>query len=139
MRVLIHFISDLCNGPYVRPFPPLSIANAYQARIFAIAVAPHTEEETQSFRRAGRYLNLASFFSCVFANTCFRSSQRSSSLTARTLRVRPGRSPPSVNRALYMVHAMCRQVADFRKSLETLSRSARRSAKPAPSGYLNGP
>jgi len=38
-----------------------------------------------------------------------------------------------------MVHAMCRQAADFRKSLETLSRAARRSAKPAPPGYLNGP
>lgn len=61
------------------------------------------------------------------------------SFTARTLRVRPGRSPPCVNQALYMAHAMCRQVADFRKSLETLSRAARRSAKPAPPGYLNGP
>ena len=39
-----------------------------------------------------------------------------------------------------MAHAMYCRVADFRKSLETLSRAARRSAKPAPPGlYLNGP
>lgn len=68
----------------------------------------------------------------------FGSSRWSS--PACTLRVRSGRSLPNVNHALYMAHAMYCQVADFRKSLETLSRAARRSAKPAPPGlYLNGP
>jgi len=55
------------NGPYVHP--PLCAANAYQARIFTIMIM---EEETQSFRHAGRYLNLASFFSRAMARACSR-------------------------------------------------------------------
>lgn len=66
MRVLIRVISDLRNGPYVRPLPPLCVANAHQARMYFRDRDPAAEEETQSFRRAGRYLNLASFFRAWF-------------------------------------------------------------------------
>lgn len=68
------------------------------------------EEETQAFRRAGRYLNLASFFfRARLADACTRVSREQVVLYACTLRVRPASSPSNTNRVRCTWHVMCRQ------------------------------